>query len=129
MKFPGSVEACLLLMFVDTVPDTMGSLGSEQGRVFSRGQFTGPVDGRPVVMFFGSCKTLISVNTASVMPANGESMSGVSKSSLSLGAGVGMAIGEDGSGIELAELVTFVTSSWVSCLMLSIDLRQLRSLE
>jgi hypothetical protein len=78
------------------------------------------------VIFFGSCRTLISVNTASVMPANGESISGVPKSSFSLGAGVGMAIGDDGSGMELAELAT---SSWMSALMLSIDLRQLRSLE
>lgn len=94
--------------------------------MFSRGQFTGAHDGRPVVMFLGSCKTLISVKTASVMPAKGDSISGVPKSSFSLGAGVGMAMGEDGSGMELAEVVR---SSSASVLMLSIDLRQLSSRE
>ena len=111
LKFPGSAKTCLLSMFADGVPGTTESRGDGQRRVFSRAQATGPDDGRPVVMFLGSCRTLISVNTASVMPANGESMSCVSKSSFSLGAGVGMAIGEDGSGMELAELSTFVTSS------------------
>ena len=105
MKCPGPVQLCLLSISADKVPDTIGLRGG-QGRMFSRGQFTGSHDGRPVVIFFGSCRTLISVNTASVMPANGESISGVPKSSFSLGAGVGMAMGDDGSGMELAELST-----------------------
>ena len=105
MKCPGPVQLCLLSISADKVPDAIGLRGG-QGRMFSRGQFTGSHDGRPVVIFFGSCRTLISVNTASVMPANGESISGVPKSSFSLGAGVGMAMGDDGSGMELAELST-----------------------
>jgi hypothetical protein len=127
-KSPGLIEAFFFSIFADNVPGMTDSRGSGQGRLFSRGQFTGPEDGRPVVIFLGSCNTLISVKTASVMPANGESNSGVPKSSFSLGAGagVGMAIGDDGSGMELAESVK---SSWASGLILSSDLRQLSSRE
>jgi hypothetical protein len=64
-------------------------------------QFIGKDGGIPVVMLVGSCKTLISARSALVI-ANGDSIAGGPRSTLKIGSGGGMSIGEDGNGTSVA---------------------------
>jgi hypothetical protein len=75
-------------------------------------QSIGQDGGMPVVIFVGSCKTLSSARSELVM-LKGESIAGGPRSSLRVGAGGGMLIGEDGNGTMIARSL-LVFSSLVS---------------
>lgn len=65
------------------------------------GQFSGQDCGMPVVIFDGSCKTLISARSEWVS-WKGESIAGGPRLTLKIGSGGGMSIGEDGNGTRVA---------------------------
>jgi hypothetical protein len=64
-------------------------------------QFNGQEYGTPVVMFDGSCNTLISARSECVI-WRGESIAGGPRSTLKTGSGTGMSIGEEGNGTRVA---------------------------
>ena len=65
------------------------------------GQLSGQECGTPVVIFDGSCKTLISARSEWVS-WKGESIAGGPRSTLKMGSGGGMSIGEDGNATRVA---------------------------
>jgi hypothetical protein len=79
-------------------------------------------------MFVGSCKTLISARSELVIK-NGESIAGGPRSSLKVGAGGGMFMGEDGNGTKVAaSLVVFQSLARGDIpLLMSCELRMIAS--
>ena len=75
--------------------------GCSRNGVSMSGQFSGQECGTPVVIFDGSCKTLISARSEWVS-WKGESIAGGPRSTLKMGSGGGISIGEDGNGTKVA---------------------------
>lgn len=91
-------------------------------------QSSGQDGGIPVVIFVGSCKTLISARSELVI-WNGESITGGPRSTLKTGGGGGMLIGDDGNGTSVAGslLMSPSLASGDAVLLMSCELRRMVS--